>query len=339
MSSWDHRQHMPNLQGKIALVTGGNGGIGYQSVVFLAKAGAKVYFGARSTERAEAACNKMYQENPSVRPGQITWLHMDMADMKSIHVGCDKLRETEPRLHILINNAAHEGTEPAKIVDPGVQVTMQTNHVGVFSLTQQLQPLLRAAAKEKDSDVRIVMVSSGAPSFSHPEDYRPDFSNPHGGDLVYPSGQSLAKDDGFMACMKRYSVSKMALNLQASELQARYDKEGVPILVVSVCPGTVWTPGTWRAVPWSLYPIFWLKSYNEITGPKPVLFAAVSPEVREQERYFKGQFINRSHRVIRGHPATHSAVLAKELWLSTEELVSEFNQKYRDGREGSDGAS
>ncbi|KAF5137988.1 hypothetical protein E5D57_001767 [Metarhizium anisopliae] len=190
---------------------------------------------------------------------------------------------------------------------------MQTNHVGVFSLTQQLQPLLRAAAKEKDSDVRIVMVSSGAPSFSHSEDYRPDFSNPHGGDLVYPSGQSLAKDDGFMACMKRYSVSKMALNLQASELQARYDKEGVPILVVS--------------------------SYSEITGPKPVLFAAVSPEVREQERYFKGQFINRSHRVIRGHPATHSAVLAKELWLSTEELVSEFNQKYRDGREGSDGAS
>lgn len=117
----------------------------------------------------------------------------------------------------------------------------------------------------------------------------------------------------------------MALNLQASELQARYDKEGVPILVVSVCPGTVWTPGTRRAVPWSLYPIFWLKSYSEITGPKPVLFAAVSPEVREQERYFKGQFINRSHRVIRGHPATHSAVLAKELWLSTEELVSEFN--------------
>ncbi|KAH0601133.1 hypothetical protein MHUMG1_00004 [Metarhizium humberi] len=334
MSSWDHRQHMPNLQGKIALVTGGNGGIGYQSVVFLAKAGAKVYFGARSAERAEAACNKMYQENPGVRPGQITWLHMDMADMKSIHAGCDKLRETELRLHILINNAVHEGTEPSKIVDPGVQVTMQT----------------KAAAKEKDSDVRIVMVYIALFILRPPTQRQKlkadasnvpgvDFSNPHGGDLVYPIGQSLAKDDGFMACMKRYSVSKIALNLQASELQARYDKEGVPILVISVCPGTVWTPGTRRAVPWSLYPIFWLKSYSEITGPKPVLFAAVSPEVREQERYFKGQFINRSHRVIRGHPATHSAVLAKELWLSTEELVSEFNQKYRDGREGSDGAS
>ncbi|RYP36754.1 hypothetical protein DL767_003253 [Monosporascus sp. MG133] len=326
MSSWDHRKHMPNLQGRIAFVTGGNGGIGYQTVVFLAKAGAKVYFGARSTEKAEAACKKIYQENPSVRQGQITWLHMDMACTKSILVACDKLRNMESRLHLLINNAAHEGTDPSKLADSGAQVTMQTNHVGVFALTQQLQPLLRAATLEKDSDVRIVMVSSDAPSFSHPEEYRPDFSNPHGGDFVYPSGQSLAQDNGFMACMKRYSVSKMALNLQASELQAHYDKEGVPILVISVCPGTVWTPGTRRAVPWYLYPIFWLKSFSEIMGPKPILFAAVSREVREQERYFKGQFINRSHMVIKGHPATHSAVLAKQLWLSTEELVSEFKQ-------------
>ncbi|TWU72718.1 hypothetical protein ED733_004446 [Metarhizium rileyi] len=278
MSAWDHRQNMPNLQGRIALVTGGNGGIGYQSVVFLAKAGAKVYFGARSAEKAEAARRKMYQENPSVQKGKITWLLMDMADMESIRAGCNKLRETESRLHLLVNNAAHEGTEPSKMVCPGIQVTMQTNHVGVFFLTQQLQPLLRTAAMDKDSDVRIVMVSSDAPSFSHAEDYRPNFSNPHGGDFVYPGGQALAKDDGFMASMKRYSVSKMALNLQSSELQARYDKEDVPILVLSVCPGTVWTPGTQRAVPWFLFPVFWLKSYSENMGPRPVLFAAVALE-------------------------------------------------------------
>ncbi|KAI1819735.1 NAD(P)-binding protein [Xylaria intraflava] len=322
MASWDHRQHMPDLQGRIALVTGGNGGIGYQAVVFLAKAGAKVYFGARSPERAEAACKKMYRENPSVRQGQVNWLQMDMACMESILTACDKLRSRESSLHILINNAAHEGTEPSKMADSGIQVTMQTNHVGVFALTQQLQPLLRAAALKKDSDVRIVMVSSDAPSFSHAEEYRPDFSNPHGGDLLYPSGQ----EDGFMGCMRRYSVSKMALNLQASELQARYDEERVPILVISVCPGTVWTPGTKRAVPWSLYPIFWLKSYSEIMGPKPVLFAAVSREVREQERYFKGQFINRTHMVIKGHPCTHNAALARELWSSTEQLVHEFKR-------------
>ncbi|KAI0405059.1 NAD(P)-binding protein [Xylaria palmicola] len=322
MSSWDHRQHMPNLQGKVALVTGGNAGIGYYAVVFLAKAGAKVYFGARSADRAAAACKKMYQENPSVRQGQINWLQMDMACMKSIQAASDKLREKETRLHILINNAAHEGSEPSKMADTGVQITMQTNHVGVFALTQQLQPLLRTAALEKDSDVRIVMVSSQAPSFSHPDEYHPDFSSAHGGDLMSSGGQ----DDGFMGNMRRYSVSKMALNLQASELQARYDQEGVPILVISVCPGTVWTPGTRRAVPWYLYPIFWLKGYSEIAGPKPVLFAAVAPEVREQERYFKGQFISRSHMVVKGHPATHNAQLAKELWSSTEELISEFKR-------------
>ncbi|RYP65278.1 hypothetical protein DL771_008390 [Monosporascus sp. 5C6A] len=324
MSSWDHRKHTkPARENRLRNRRQRRYWLPDRSLP--CKAGAKVYFGARSAEKAEAACKKIYQENPSVRQGQITWLHMDMTCLKSILVTCEKLRNTESRLHLLINNAAHEGTEPSKLADSGAQVTMQT----------------KAATLEKDSDVRIVMVcialpfsvlyrespvSSDAPSFSHSEEYRPDFSNPHGGDFVYPSGQSLAQDNGFMACMKRYSVSKMALNLQTSELQAHYDKEDVPILVISVCPGTVWTPSTRRAVPWYLYPIFWLKSFSEIMGPKPVLFAAVSREVREQERYFKGQFINRSHIVIKGHPATHSAVLAKELWSSTEELVSEFKQ-------------
>ncbi len=165
-------------------------------------------------------------------------------------------------------------------------------------------------------------VSSDAMSFAYGEEYLPDFSSPHGGDLMYPNGQ----EDSFMGCMRRYSVSKIALNLQASELQARYDREGVPIIVISVCPGTVWTPGTRRAVPWYLYTIFWFKSYSEVAGPKPVLFAAVSREVRAQERYYKGQFINRSHMVIRGHPTTHNVALAKELWSSTEELVGEFKR-------------
>ncbi|KAI0428568.1 NAD(P)-binding protein [Xylaria sp. FL1042] len=323
MASWDHRQHMPDLRGKVAFVTGGNAGIGYQCVVFLAKAGAKVYFGARSPEKAEAACEKIYTENPNVRKGQVNWVQMDMVCMKSILDACDKIRNRESKLHLLINNAAHEGTEPTKLADSGVQITMQTNHVGVFALTQQFQPLLRAAALEKDSDVRIVMVSSDAPAFSHAAEYRPDFSSAHGGDLKYPSGQ----EDGFWGCMRRYSVSKLALNMQASELQARYDREGVPIMVISVCPGTVWTPGTRRAVPWYLYPIWYFKSYSEVVGPKPVLFAGVSRDVRQQERYYKGQFINRSHMVIRGHPAAHNPEITRDLWSSTEQVVAEFKNK------------
>lgn len=58
--------------------------------------------------------------------GQIAWLHMDMADMKSILIACGEINRKESKLHLLFNNAAHEGTEPSKLVDPGVQVTMQT---------------------------------------------------------------------------------------------------------------------------------------------------------------------------------------------------------------------
>lgn len=314
---------MPELQDKIAFVTGGNAGIGYHAVAFLAKAGAKVYFGARSTAKAEAACERMYRENPGLRPGQVNWIQADMASMASVLAACGKLRAAESKLHILIHNAGHEGTEPSKMADSGIQITMQTNYLAVFAMTQELQPLLRAAALEKDSDVRIVNVSSNAPSVTHSAEWRPDFSDPHGGDILYPAG----REGGFMAAMRRYSVSKIAMNLLSSQLQARYDREGVPILVTSICPGTVWTPGTRRAVPWYLLPVSYCFSYSEVDGPRPVLFAAVAPEVREQERYYKGQFVNRTHLVVKGHPITYSAVAGKQLWSASEELVSEYKQK------------
>lgn len=85
-----------------------------------------MYFGARSTERAEAARERMYRENPGLRLGQVNWLQMDMESMKSILAACDKLRDLESKLHILINNAAHEGSAPSKLADSGVQITMQT---------------------------------------------------------------------------------------------------------------------------------------------------------------------------------------------------------------------
>lgn len=166
-------------------------------------------------------------------------------------------------------------------------------------------------------------VSSNAPSLTHSEEWRPEFSDPHGGDILYPAGRT----DGFMAAMRRYSVSKIAMNLLTSELQARYDRENVPIMVMSVCPGAVWTPGTKRAVPWYLYPLSYFSSCSEIEGPRPVLFAGVSNEVRGQERYFKGQFINRTHLVIKGHPVTYDAVAGQQLWSSSEELVDQFKQR------------
>ena len=93
---------------------------------FLAKAGATVYFGARSIEKAEAATGKIYEENPSVKEGQVNWVQMDMASMKSVLKASEEILQKETKLHLLINNAAHEGTEPTKLADSGVQITMQT---------------------------------------------------------------------------------------------------------------------------------------------------------------------------------------------------------------------
>ncbi|KIK26258.1 hypothetical protein PISMIDRAFT_676035 [Pisolithus microcarpus 441] len=92
----------PDLTGKVALVTGGNAGIGYATVEHLARKGAKVYMASRNKEKAEAAIAKL----KALGLEHVVWLELDLSDPRNAKTAAQEFTNKENRLDILIHNAA-----------------------------------------------------------------------------------------------------------------------------------------------------------------------------------------------------------------------------------------
>ncbi|KAG8892115.1 hypothetical protein FRB99_002941, partial [Tulasnella sp. 403] len=162
--SYDPEGETPDLTGKVALVTGGNSGIGYESVKHLAKHGAKVYLAARSEERATAAIQKLREEG-ALQKGSVEFLKVDLASLRDVRRAADELVKKEQHLHILINNAGLLAKLDRTLTDEGIVETLAVNHFGHFLLTTSLLPLLKSTSREDGSDVRIVNMASEAYKF------------------------------------------------------------------------------------------------------------------------------------------------------------------------------
>ncbi|KNB06245.1 hypothetical protein FOXG_07020 [Fusarium oxysporum f. sp. lycopersici 4287] len=155
---WNPSTDMPDLNGKVAVVTGGSSGIGLETVRFLARKGAKVYLTTRSEARARQARDKLTKTRILTLPTL-------------------KLKRKETRLHIPINNAA-ASTSSTMLVDGKYEQHMVANHMGPFILINHLVPLLEAAAKDRDADVRIVNLSSTAMNSMLPANFSFNFDSP-----------------------------------------------------------------------------------------------------------------------------------------------------------------
>ena len=171
-------------------------------------------------------------------------------------------------------------------------------------------------------------LSSHAMLTALPLDYRPDFTDPAGGDFANPGAIALDRPAGFWDTLRRYAVTKVATTLFAAELQARCDAEDLPILSVSLHPGTIRTPGSLGVVPGFLHPLFSLIAGTPLTGAKNTLFLATAPRVRDQDYYYKGQYVKEDGSVVAAHPAARSSALGRELWTATESLVGGFKARH-----------
>jgi NAD(P)-dependent dehydrogenase (short-subunit alcohol dehydrogenase family) len=191
----------------IALVTGGNKGIGHETVAQLAATGATVLLGARDRGRREDAVERLRATGGDVHP-----LAIDVTDPDGVAAAAQRVDETYGRLDVLVNNAAITGGwMPLTASDPAVvRAVLDTNVVGVMIVTNAFLPLLRRSAAP-----RIVNVSSGVGSLH----VQRDFDGP------------LGRLPGSAA----YVPSKSALNA----LTVQYAKElrGTGILVNAVDPG------------------------------------------------------------------------------------------------------
>lgn len=149
---WDGSQ-IPDLSGKIALVTGASSGIGYEAARVLANKGAKVIIAVRNAVKGNTALDKIKAQNDGA---DVEFMQVDLSELESVNTFVKEYKEKYDKLDILINNAGVMIPPYTKTKD-GFELQMGTNHFGHFALTLQLLDIIK-----KTPDARIVNVSSSA---------------------------------------------------------------------------------------------------------------------------------------------------------------------------------
>ncbi|KXH33368.1 daunorubicin C-13 ketoreductase [Colletotrichum simmondsii] len=316
---WNPLTDMPNLEGKVVVVTGGNAGIGLSTVKYLALRGAKVYFTARSKAKADETRTVLTAENSAINAGNLHWLPMDLADLKSVASAVEELKSKETRVDILINNAGlASGT--TETMGPGWEWHMGVNHVGHFVFTNGVLPLLKEATKQSGADVRIITLSSNVNYAMLPSNYGFTFDSasfltkpvPY-----YPWQWRYIVSRIFVVDMIRYAVSKVANLLFAQELQRLLDEQGLPILSISVHPGGVASPGS-KDIGNSLFSLVRSAAFLTVDqGAITTVFAATAAEVRENAEMYKGKYLEPFGKIVTPNPVAKDEKQVKGMWEHT----------------------
>lgn len=246
---------VPAQDGRTALVTGANSGIGLQSALALAGAGARVLMACRDPARGEAAAARVRQEG-----GRAEYVPLDLADLVSVRrlaaaVGNDGL-------DILVNNAGIMAVPARSTTAQGAELQMGVNHLGHFALTGLLMPALSARP-----GARVVTVSS----------------------VAHRKGRIAERPlhpDGAYSPWQAYRDSKLANLVFALELERRARAAGADLLSMACHPGLAATNlptagprlggGRLRAL--ALSALFRLRGQTDAGGALPGLYAATSPE-------------------------------------------------------------
>ncbi|KAE9406078.1 NAD(P)-binding protein [Gymnopus androsaceus JB14] len=264
---------IPDLTGRVAIVTGGNTGLGFVTVRELARKGAHVYMLCRQESRALAAIEKIKSELGPDTKSKIEFIKFDLQNLKSATKAAQDFMERETRLDILVNNAGIMAT-PYELSADGIEA-QACNGTGHFALTIPLLPLLKQTAALPDSHVRIVNITSMGYQFARLGS--PDFSSLEG------------LNQKTRSAWVRYGFSKLSNILFTNELQTRLIESGTTnIYCLSVHPGSVNTElvrGPIQSWP-ILAPLFSLAKYIALTpeqGALTQLYAATAPEVEEKD--------------------------------------------------------
>ena len=296
VKNFNPRTDIPSLKGKTILVTGGNNGLGKESILQLAyHEPSLIWLAARGEARAQAAIDDIRKEvpNASIRP-----LNLDLADFDSVKAAARRVLSESDRLDILMLNAGIMAT-PAGLTKSGYEIQFGTNHVGHALLTKLLLPLLTKTAATSNSDVRVIVLSSEAHRFK-----------PRGG-IVFDSLKTTAEN---FHTATRYGQSKTANILFATEMARRYPQ----IRTVAVHPGAVdtnlATPFTQSSILWRPFAMLYFRvmALSVQDGAKNQLWASVAADAKS------GGYYNPIGYVKAADADATNEETAKKLWEWTE---------------------
>jgi NAD(P)-dependent dehydrogenase (short-subunit alcohol dehydrogenase family) len=261
---------IPGLRGAGAVVTGANSGLGLQTAVGLARAGAQVVMGCRDAGRGAAALAEVRAAVPGARA---VVLPLDLADLASVREFAGAAPDAvDDELGLLVNNAGVMAIPRRETAD-GFEMQLGTNHLGHFALTGLLLGgLLKGSVA--GGPPRVVTVSSAV----------------HRGGTLHRDDLMLTRGYGPWAA---YNQSKLANLLFAYELQRRVDAAGLSLLSVAAHPGYAATnlQGVGPSMTGSRLGSAVMRLGNALFaqsaehGAWPSLRAATDPEVRGGEYY------------------------------------------------------
>ena len=283
---------VPDLTGKLAIVTGANSGLGYGLTGRLAAAGAEVVMAVRNLEKGEAARAELL----AARPGATLRLEqIDLASLASVAAFADRLTQQGRPVDILLNNAGIMMPPEREVTDDGFELQFESNYLGHYALTARLLPLLRAAQAPRVTSLSSFMAYFG----------RYDW-----GDLQSEKYSPV----------RSYGLSKLAMLAFARELQARSDANGWGLLSDAAHPGftrtNLQTTGPRRGKPARPPKQYHRTPFWQLieTGILPALYAATSPEAEPGGYYGPDGFLGltgASHRAREPRAARNAADSAR----------------------------
>jgi NAD(P)-dependent dehydrogenase (short-subunit alcohol dehydrogenase family) len=260
------RDSIPDLTGKVAVITGANGGLGLETAKAFAAKGAHVVMAVRDQEKAAKAVAEIRAETPDA---SLELVELDLASQASVRQAAASILERHDRVDILVNNAGLMAMPERQTAD-GYEMQFGVNHLGHWTFTALLMPAILAAPA-----ARVVTVTSTAHHFGRPVDAK----NPH--------------LRGKYSAWGAYGQSKLANYHFALGLQQQFDRAGVAAQSLAAHPGlshsdlqvrTVEEGGGGVSAPfWA-----WLAAHTGMEtakGSLPQIRAATDPNAKGGEFY------------------------------------------------------
>jgi NAD(P)-dependent dehydrogenase (short-subunit alcohol dehydrogenase family) len=295
---WSERD-VPDQQGRVAIVTGANTGLGFETARILAAHRASVVLAVRDVEKGKRAAARIADTTPGA---DINIVELDLSSLESVRAAATELRADHPRIDLLINNAGVM-YPPRQTTRDGFELQFGTNHLGHFALTGLLLDRLLSTAGS-----RVVTVSSLGHRIR---------AAIHFGDLQWERSYNR---------VAAYGQSKLANLMFTYELQRRLTAHGAATIAVAAHPGGSNTelirnsPAAVRLVARSIAPVV---TQSAAMGALPTVRAATDPAVLGGQFYGPdGPGQTRGYpRLITSSRQSYDIAIQQRLWAVSEELT------------------